>query len=122
MTSSFLVASSVGLPEGVTIAEVFTVLIPIAIITVFLRWIPFGAGKALKGSSLLSLLAITMPIGVMTVLVVYTLHGAAANPGGWIAGGLGVLATLLLHWWRRDAAISILGGTAAYMLLVNLIF
>lgn len=122
MISLTLTSSTAGLPEGITVADVASVLIPIAIITVFLRWIPFGAARAMKGSPLLSLLALTMPVGVMTVLVVYTFGDLTANPGGWVASSLGIFATVLIHWWRKDAAISILAGTAVYMLLVNLVF
>lgn len=115
-------SGSYGLPPGVELATVAAVLLPIAVVTVFLRWIPFGAARILEGSSLLSLLAMTMPVGVMTVLVVYTLYSSSENPGGWVATMLGVAATVALHYWRRSAALSILGGTATYMILVNLIF
>lgn len=114
--------SVAGLPPGVELLTVAGVLIPIAVVTVFLRWIPFGAARALKGSSLLSLLAITMPVGVMMVLVIYTLNSSSTNPGGWMATIIGVVATLAIHLWRHNAALSILGGTAVYMLLVNLVF
>jgi branched-subunit amino acid transport protein AzlD len=54
--------------------------------------------------------------------VVYTVHGQAGAPGGIWAALLGVVVTFLLHLWKRDSALSIFGGTAFYMLLVNVVF
>ena len=34
---------------------------------------------------------------------------------------LGVLVTAGLHKWKRDSGLSIFGGTAFYMLLVNVV-
>lgn len=111
-----------GLPESITLAQVFSVLIPVAIVTVLLRQAPFSAKKLLRNSFFVGTLALTMPIGVMVVLVVYTLAGQAQAPGGLLAGGIAVACTLGLHAWRRNSGLSILGGTAVYMVLVNLVF
>ena len=111
-----------GLPEGVTLAQTMAVLLPVGIVTVALRWLPFAFVSALKGNQFFDLLARTMPVGVMAVLVVYTLHGQREAPGGMLAALIGVAVTLGLHAWRRDSGLSILGGTLAYMGLVNLVF
>lgn len=111
-----------GLPEGVTLVQVFAVLIPIGVITVLLRWLPFAFVTALKGSQFFGLLGRMMPVGVMVVLAVYTLFGQQSAPGGIPAALAGVAVTLGLHAWKRDSGLSILGGTLAYMGLVNLVF
>ena len=111
-----------GLPEGVTLTQVFAVLIPIGVITLALRWLPFMFVSALRGNQFFALLGRMMPVGVMTVLVVYTLFGQVGAPGGVPAALLGVAVTLGLHAWRRDSGLSILGGTLAYMGLVNFVF
>ncbi|WP_257181711.1 branched-chain amino acid transporter permease [Corynebacterium cystitidis] len=111
-----------GLPEGVTLAMVLAVLIPVGIVTVGLRAVPFFFLKLLKGNRFIASLGMMMPVGVMVVLVVYTIVGQLSAPGGLLASLLGVAATLLLHWWKRDSGLSILGGTIVYMLLVNLVF
>lgn len=111
-----------GLPTGVGLGTVLAVLIPVAVVTVLLRAIPFRARRALGDSDLVKLLGVTMPVGVMTVLVVYTLAGSGEALGGWAAGLLGVGATLVAHLLFRRPAISILAGTLAYMALVNLVF
>lgn len=111
-----------GLPEGVTLLHVLGVLIPIGVITVALRWLPFAFVAGLRGNQFFGLLGRMMPVGVMAVLVVYTLVGQKEAPGGVPAALLGVAVTLGLHAWKRDSGLSILGGTLAYMGLVNFVF
>ncbi|WP_312715787.1 branched-chain amino acid transporter permease [Corynebacterium flavescens] len=101
---------------------VVAVLLPIAVVTVLLRQLPFSFVRVLKESQLIGLLGITMPVGVMTVLVVYTLRSQAELPGGVAAACLAAAVTAALHLWRRHSALSIFGGTAFYMVLVNLVF
>lgn len=111
-----------GLPAGVTPAMVWAVLIPVCIVTVTLRALPFSFLKLLKGSPFIEFLGVYMPVGVMTVLVVYTVGGAAGSPGGTAAALIASALTLGLHAWRRSPGLSIFTGTLAYMLLVNLVF
>ena len=110
------------MPPGVTLSTIATVVLPIAVITVLLRALPFAFVKSLKGSQFIGLLGMTMPVGVMTVLVVYTVAGQRDQPGGLVAALLGVAITLGLHLWRHNSGLSIIGGTVAYMALVNLAF
>ena len=105
-----------GLPEGVSLLNTVGILAAVGIVTVMLRQLPFSALRLLKGSNLVGMLGMTMPVGVMTVLVVYTIAHQAAEPGGiWSS------LTLAVHWWRRSAALSIVAGTVCYMVIVNLI-
>lgn len=106
------------LPNGVTVSDVWAVLIPIGIITVFLRWIPFAATKRLRDSSIIEYLL----LGVMVILVVYTYLGQRSAPGGLIAATLALAFTIGIHWWKRSAGLSILGGTLFNKLLVNDVF
>ncbi|OFK65377.1 branched-chain amino acid transporter permease [Corynebacterium sp. HMSC074A09] len=110
------------MPGGVTLASIFAVLIPVGIVTVVLRWLPFAFVKALRGSQFISMLGFTMPVGVMTVLVVYTLFGQARDTGIIVAPLVAAAVTAVLHLWRRNSGLSIFGGTAFYMVLVNLVF
>ncbi|KXI16155.1 MULTISPECIES: AzlD domain-containing protein [Corynebacterium] len=110
------------MPEGVTLGAIFAVLLPVCVVTVLIRWLPFGFVKAFKNNQFISLLGLLMPVGVMTVLVVYTVFGQREAPGGLLAALLGVAATVGLHLWRHNSGLSIIGGTLAYMALVNLVF
>ncbi len=111
-----------GLPEGVGLGQVLAVLLPVAAITLLLRQLPFSFIGLLRGNQFFATLGVMMPVGVMAVLVVYTVSGQAGAPGGVGAALLGVAATLGLHAWKRDSGLSIFGGTLVYMLLVNLVF
>ena len=106
------------LPNGVTVSDVWAVLIPIGIITMFLLCIPFVATKRLRDSSIIEYLL----LGVMFILVVYTYLGQRSAPGGLIAATLALAFSIGIHWWKRSAGLSILGGTLFNKLLVNDVF
>jgi branched-subunit amino acid transport protein AzlD len=80
-----------------------------------------GGGKPEKRRALDGFLALVekaVPPAAMTVLAVNSVAvPVKENP----AGGIPVLAasvfTLLVHLWRRNFLISILGGTVLYMVL-----
>ena len=56
----------------------------------------------------------------MTLLLLHTLVGSARdNPAGPWAELVAVAVTLGLQWTRRQALLSILVGTALYVLLRN---
>lgn len=110
-----------GLPPGVSLEMAAAVLVPTAIVTLLLRALPFSLLKVLRNSPFIEFLGVLMPVGVMTVLVIYTLVGYSAEPAR-LGVAVGCLVfTLLLQRWRRRADLSILGGTALYMLIVNLL-
>ncbi|MDK4267129.1 branched-chain amino acid transporter permease [Corynebacterium accolens] len=109
------------MPDGVSLGTIAAVLIPVGIVTVLLRELPFSAKKWMKDSEFFSLLGLMMPVGVMTILVVYAVAGQADGTGGLWPVLLGVLVTAGLHKWKRDSGLSIFGGTAFYMLLVNVV-
>ncbi|AWB84951.1 branched-chain amino acid transporter permease [Corynebacterium liangguodongii] len=111
-----------GLPDGVTLSMVAAVLIPVGVVTVVLRALPFSFVRALDGSPLVGFLGRLMPVGVMVVLVVYTVVTAAGSPGGPLASLVAAAITLAVHAWRRSPALSIFAGTGAYMLMVNAVF
>ena len=109
-----------GLPEGVSLLNTVGILAAVGIVTVMLRQLPFSALRLLKGSNnLVGMLG--MPVGVMTVLVVYTIAHQTAEPGGIWSSLIASAVTLAVHWWRRSAALSIVAGTVCYMVIVNLI-
>lgn len=59
----------------------------------------------------------------MGMLVIYCLKdiSLSASPFG-LPELLGVLCVVLLQLWRRNTLLSILAGTALYMLLIQLVF
>lgn len=114
--------ASAGLPEGVDLTNTLLILGGICVVTVVLRALPFAAMKFFRESALVAWLGIAMPVGVMIVLVMYTLVDSTDRPGGVGAALLAVVFTVALHLWKRSATWSILLGTALYVVLVNWVF
>lgn len=96
-------------------------LLVMGAVTVALRWAPFGFVRALGDSEILRALGRTMPVGVMVALVAFTMAGAAEEPGPFWPAVAALVLTVALQLWRRSMVLSIFGGTAAYMVLVNLV-
>lgn len=111
-----------GLPAGVDATMVAAVLIPVGLVTLLLRALPFGVRRTLGESQLVHVLGVTMPVGVMTILVVYTLTGQREAPGGLVPALIAIAATFVVHLCFRRPAVSILLGTVVYMVLVNAVF
>lgn len=108
-----------GLPEGVDLQNTLLILGGICVVTVVLRALPFAAVKFFRENALVGWLGTAMPVGVMVVLVMYTLGDSTGRPGGVWAALAAVAFTVALHLWRRSATWSVLLGTALYVVLVN---
>lgn len=91
-----------------------------AAITWGLRALPFAALAPLRSSAAVHYLSDRMPVGVMVILVVYTLHDLTLAGAPAIAIALAV--TIGLHLWRGNALLSIFGGTAIHVVLSMAVF
>lgn len=95
----------------------------IALVTALTRFLPFiiFSGKR-KTPRYVLWLGRVLPYAIMGMLVVYCLKSVSFTtaPFG-IPELAGCLAVVLLHVWKRNSILSIAGGTAIYMLIVNLI-
>ena len=87
------------------------------LVTVALRAAPFLALTRLRDSQVVRYLGRTMPAGVMAVLVVYTLRDTTTELGSWVPAMAALALTLAAHLAFRRAALSIVLGTATFMLL-----
>ena len=115
-------AGSYGLPAGVSLGTTIGVLLLLCIVTVALRGLPFAALRSFRESKLVAWLGMGMPVGVMSILVIYTAADRMDAPGGVASLLIAVAFTTAWHLWRRSATQSILLGTVFYVLLVNLVF
>jgi len=93
-----------------------------AAVTMLLRFLPFLVFKK-KTPPAISYLGQVLPPAMIGMLVIYCLKDVQlqAAPFGapeLIAGSL----VILLQIWKRSSLLSILAGTLAYMLLVQLVF
>lgn len=102
---------------------VITVII-LGIVTIFSRALPFvlfPSGKETPG--VVKYLGEALPYACMAMLVVYCFKNVNVfdTPHGLpeLIAGIFVIA---IHKWKHNLLLSIIGGTALYMLLVQVIF
>ncbi|MEV0175825.1 AzlD domain-containing protein [Streptomyces sp. NPDC050803] len=93
-----------------------------AAVTWALRALPFAVLAPLRASATVRYLSTRMPAGVMIILVVYCLHDLPVTQPRALAPLTALAVTVGLHLWRRDALLSILGGTAVHVLLSSTVF
>jgi branched-subunit amino acid transport protein AzlD len=97
------------------------VLAAMAAVTFGLRALPFLAARFLQSHPLVLRLGRFLPLAIMTLLLLHTLvNSARQNPSGPWAELAAVTTVVGLQWWRKHALLSILVGTALYVLLRNL--
>ncbi|WP_322996285.1 AzlD domain-containing protein [Castellaniella sp.] len=92
-----------------------------AAITVGLRALPFIGGHWLRRHPLVHKLGDALPLSIMVLLLVDTVASqAGSNPAGIWQELLAVALVVLLQWRTRQTLLSIVVGTAAYMVLRTL--
>lgn len=99
-----------------TDSRIAVAVVVVAVITFVCRVAPFALLRGRSRSPLVDFLASTMPLGVMIVLVAYTLDGVGAAPATWLPAVVGIGTTAGLHLWRRSIGLSLIGGTGVYIL------
>lgn len=94
-----------------------------AVVVIALRCVPFVlfAGKT-KVPGWLLYLGKVLTAGAIAMLVVYSMYGNLDYPGSQCSRLPSALAasavTVVLHWFLKNPLISIICGTAAYMILI----
>ncbi|WP_323377684.1 AzlC family ABC transporter permease [Streptomyces cyaneochromogenes] len=71
---------------------------------------------------LLALLSTRMPAGIIVILVVYCLRDLPLTQPRVLAPLSALAVTVGLHLWRRNALLSILGGTALHVAVTSTAF
>ena len=102
----------------------FLLIMVCSIVTAALRALPFllfPAGK--ETPPLIRYLSGVLPSAVMGMLVVYCLKSVSITkaPHG-LPEFLAIAAVVLVHKWKHNTLLSILGGTLLYMVLVQVVF
>ena len=92
--------------------------------TVLTRFLPFLVFRSDRPTPpFVQYLGKVLPGAIFAMLVVYCLRNVS-----WLTGThglpelIGIAVTTALHLWRGQMLLSIAGGTAAYMLLLQLVF
>ncbi len=95
-------------------------IVVMAVVTIVLRFLPFLIFSGKETPKFLTYLGQVLPYAVMAMLVVYCLKDVTFNMAvGWIPAAVGVIAVTLLHIWKRNTLLSIIGGTVIYMVLIR---
>ncbi len=104
--------------------QTLCIILAVAAGTQLTRWLPFLLfPENREPPRAVADLGRLLPPAMMGLLVVYCLKDVAwfASPHG-APEAVAVLAVVLLHLWRGNVLLSITGGTALYMLLVQAVF
>ena len=100
-----------------TNSQIAIAVVVVTVITFVCRIVPFVLLRGCQGSAVLAFLSRAMPLGVMIVLVAYTLGGVSLSPSSWLPAVGGIGATAGLYLWRRSIGLSLIGGTGVYVAL-----
>ncbi|NLG23947.1 MAG: branched-chain amino acid transporter AzlD [Clostridiales bacterium] len=104
--------------------HVLTAIAAMAAAIALTRALPFWLfGRGNRPSPTVLYLGRALPPAIMALLVIYCLKDVhpLAYPYG-APEAIALIAVAALHLWRRNALLSIFGGTALYMLLVQAVF
>ena len=96
----------------------------VALVTIGLRFLPFAVFSGNKQTPpYVAYLGRVLPYAIMGMLVVYCLRNVSftAAPHG-LPEIISCALVAVLHLWKRNTLISIVGGTVCYMMLVQLVF
>ena len=107
-----------------TPVQTMVIILAVTLGTQITRWLPFLMFPENKQPPKVVLyLGRVLPPAMMGLLVVYSLRSTDLLGGSHgIPEAIAVAVTAGLHLWRRNTLLSILAGTACYMLLVQLVF
>ena len=97
-------------------------ILVMAIGTALLRFLPFLVFRK-STPPYIAYLGKVLPPALIGMLVIYCFKDVsfAAAPHG-LPEFIAAACVIVLHAWKRNSLISILGGTAIYMLLVQVVF
>ena len=104
--------------------QTLAIIFAVAAGTQLTRWLPFWLFPEKKEPpKVVTDLGRLLPPAMMGLLVVYSLRNTDLLTGSHgLPEAIAVAVTAGLHLWRRSTLLSILAGTAVYMLLVQLVF
>jgi len=108
----------------VTTGRAIAAIAVMAVVTFLTRALPFllfGHGNQVP--RVVVYLGKYLPPAVIAMLIVYCLRGVSFSaPSGWLPSLIAAAAVVVLHLWKKNNLLSILGGTILYMVLVQTIF
>lgn len=107
-----------------TMVQTLVILLAVAAGTQITRWLPFVLfPENREPPKVVAYLGRVLPPTMMGLLVVYCLRSVDLLSGSHgLPEAIAVAVIAALHLWKRNVLLSIAGGTAVYMLLVQAVF
>ncbi len=107
-----------------TTTRIAALVAVMAVITFLTRALPFLLfGRGGEPPKVVLYLGRFLPPAVIAMLIVYCYRGTSfAAPGQWVPGLIAGSAVIILHVWKKNNMLSIVGGTILYMILVQAVF
>lgn len=106
-----------------TVGESIAIIAVCVACTFLERALPFLLFGGREVPKIVRYLGRILPMAVMTTLVVYCLRGITFTAAGeFLPELISVAVVAALHLWRRNTFLSIVVGTALYMVLVQMVF
>lgn len=94
-----------------------------ALCTFLERFLPFAVFGRREVPDIVKYLGKILPMAVIAALVIYCMRGMSfSSLSGFVPQFAAAAVTALLHLWRKSTLLSVAGGTAVYMLFVQVIF
>lgn len=92
--------------------------------TMATRFLPFFVFSSKKPTpKYVQYLGKALPAAIFGMLVVYCLRNVSVLTGSHgLPEGIAIVVVVALHLWKRNMLLSVAGGTACYMLLVQFVF
>lgn len=109
---------------NISSSHTLSTILVIAAVTFGIRIAPFiFFGKDRPTPKYIAYIGNYLPPAVIAMLVIYCLKNVSliSFPFG-LPEAIGIATVAILHVWKRNNLISILGGTVVYMLAVQVIF
>ena len=87
------------------------------------RALPFLIFHGKEVPSVVKYLGKVLPMAIMATLIIYCIKGISfAAPVSWAPYLIACGVTVALHLWKSNTLLSIFGGTACYMILIQMVF
>ena len=96
----------------------------VALVTILLRFFPFLIFQGnRKTPKIIEKLGKILPYAIMGMLVVYCLRDVnVTGVSNYLPQLIACAVVGILHVWKRNTLVSIIGGTICYMVLVQMVF
>jgi len=108
---------------SVSLTESILIIAICAICTFAERALPFVIFRSKEVPEAVRYLGRVLPMAIMAALVMYCIKGISfASWAGFAPTLIASAATILLHLWKGNTMLSIFGGTACYMFLIQRVF